>query len=629
MESKTKKVSINHNQIELYLSVRAFLSKDRTQLNITMGNLLEKIKTMANLTISDLKKDVESDIVFAEALSLLKTTTSDLNSKIEALRLIVTELLENQKIEEADDTYSQYNNRLMEVIQELDESIQRIHDELYQNNVELTDNLNMYRKLYSNLEKEWTTQKNNLLDTLKELKTKLDIHFEQWMDKSKHYVEEELSRLKSFSDKVRKRITTLSQLIENKTFLTADNILKKIEEDITNEFKYQKQKIKEIPPDLIPLHKKSIEKWEKELKNNEIAIQILISPFKKEIVEKAIDEYISILEKFSADLHEKLEDISEEITEKKFTKAEKDLETIEEQIQKILEEHKKNIAEKSEIQQNNLNEALLKWRGLIDGIENDFSPQILDIKTKIRYQHQDQLLEKVELFIKQNIEALNKVLDDFKTEAMTQLRIHFNSANPDIIKSISNQKKEVFHEFDNKDKHIQLVFKRYENYPLDDEKENWKDQIKLMQNRLNDIHTTIFGLLEEKDQINYILNKYYEMAQPAYGYKVPIKVLAENLDFSADKLENVFVELISYKFVSGEIDPITKVIVLAPRVTPEEKPRRVTQLRCMVCNLIINPSEEEIIYCPYCNSPAHRSHLIEWIKIKGICPRCKKEIKMI
>lgn len=43
--------------------------------------------------------------------------------------------------------------------------------------------------------------------------------------------------------------------------------------------------------------------------------------------------------------------------------------------------------------------------------------------------------------------------------------------------------------------------------------------------------------------------------------------------------------------------------------------------RCSVCRMVISESEE-IIHCPYCNAIAHKSHLLEWLKIKGACPIC-------
>ena len=44
-----------------------------------------------------------------------------------------------------------------------------------------------------------------------------------------------------------------------------------------------------------------------------------------------------------------------------------------------------------------------------------------------------------------------------------------------------------------------------------------------------------------------------------------------------------------------------------------------------VCLLNINHGGR-IISCVHCNSPAHRDHLREWLKVKNYCPYCKQEI---
>ena len=47
--------------------------------------------------------------------------------------------------------------------------------------------------------------------------------------------------------------------------------------------------------------------------------------------------------------------------------------------------------------------------------------------------------------------------------------------------------------------------------------------------------------------------------------------------------------------------------------------------RCIVCNLPIKQDEMRG-RCPDCGHSAHLDHLLEWIKIKGICPFCKRSI---
>jgi len=46
---------------------------------------------------------------------------------------------------------------------------------------------------------------------------------------------------------------------------------------------------------------------------------------------------------------------------------------------------------------------------------------------------------------------------------------------------------------------------------------------------------------------------------------------------------------------------------------------------CRVCNLPLYDSEEAE-KCPVCGSSMHKSHFLEWLKIKGYCPACSKKI---
>ncbi|MFX0092085.1 MAG: hypothetical protein ACFFBD_10020, partial [Candidatus Hodarchaeota archaeon] len=48
---------------------------------------------------------------------------------------------------------------------------------------------------------------------------------------------------------------------------------------------------------------------------------------------------------------------------------------------------------------------------------------------------------------------------------------------------------------------------------------------------------------------------------------------------------------------------------------------------CSVCKMKITDSEDHYI-CPHCSSPAHYSHLAEWLKIRGTCPVCRKKISI-
>ncbi len=50
------------------------------------------------------------------------------------------------------------------------------------------------------------------------------------------------------------------------------------------------------------------------------------------------------------------------------------------------------------------------------------------------------------------------------------------------------------------------------------------------------------------------------------------------------------------------------------------------QKQCTVCQQFIG-QEELYNQCPHCKQLAHRTHLLEWLKIKGICPYCKEKLR--
>ncbi|NHJ04781.1 MAG: hypothetical protein EAX90_08155 [Candidatus Heimdallarchaeota archaeon] len=46
---------------------------------------------------------------------------------------------------------------------------------------------------------------------------------------------------------------------------------------------------------------------------------------------------------------------------------------------------------------------------------------------------------------------------------------------------------------------------------------------------------------------------------------------------------------------------------------------------CSVCKRFIY-SEQSVVKCSHCDHLAHESHIIEWIKSFGFCPKCKKPL---
>jgi Zn finger protein HypA/HybF involved in hydrogenase expression len=46
---------------------------------------------------------------------------------------------------------------------------------------------------------------------------------------------------------------------------------------------------------------------------------------------------------------------------------------------------------------------------------------------------------------------------------------------------------------------------------------------------------------------------------------------------------------------------------------------------CIVCNGAIVPLDSTLS-CPHCRGRAHRIHFLEYLKVKGVCPRCKTDL---
>ena len=68
------------------------------------------------------------------------------------------------------------------------------------------------------------------------------------------------------------------------------------------------------------------------------------------------------------------------------------------------------------------------------------------------------------------------------------------------------------------------------------------------------------------------------------------------------------------------------------KITPLIKPTIETldevEEYCSVCRKEMTDLSS-LVRCPECGSPAHYSHLAEWLKIRGVCPICKNKIKII
>ncbi|MBD3191396.1 MAG: hypothetical protein GF308_12170 [Candidatus Heimdallarchaeota archaeon] len=83
----------------------------------------------------------------------------------------------------------------------------------------------------------------------------------------------------------------------------------------------------------------------------------------------------------------------------------------------------------------------------------------------------------------------------------------------------------------------------------------------------------------------------------------------------------------SAKQLSRKDDPASSPFVLAEDesitiLTPS------STIRCMVSSLVIDFEEDEIVACPYCGNFAKKNLLAEWLKMKGICPICRKKLPL-
>ncbi|MHA1264714.1 MAG: PCI domain-containing protein [Candidatus Helarchaeota archaeon] len=693
---------------------------------------ITQIKSLLDPILSDTTSEIDLDIHFAEILSLLKTTTINFKYKLEALNLIISDLLHSSKFDIADTTFTNYSNKLNEMIDALEALLRRIKDifsETSKNHISIQK---QYKNRITAFEKDWKNYKKQIKDALKQIKKKIDTEFDNWVKDTRLEIEANISKIQKMTSDVQKKCKKINQLLERKAFSQAETLLKTSQQRIENEIQRQKEHLERIPADLNPLLHDLISKWRINLtsieqkiphlihdtilylQNEKIAdnlnlfyttnqqimaklddlsatiekklvvvaekkltdIKSFISNFyhnqakkleeipvsaypqlkdavwkwrmkvlnmkienesrlnqiEKEYKKLAIEMQISELEAFGETATQKIVSLSELIAKNRFAKVEKEMNQLKIKAEQLFKDHQNQLTTflNTPPKEPELKKLLATWQAKLGGIELEFQNSIQKLRNEYTEKHIPHLLEKLDLFIQQNIEFLNQLLDEYHTKVLNELESHFTNPSIQIHQILNDQKKIITQELKNKDEHIHLVFARYQDYPLTLKKKRWSELLEGVQERLNKLETKFLRLAEERERINQVLDKYYTLAQPAYGYKVPLSTLSEEMDIPLEQLEGIFVDLISNKIVSGEIDPVTKVIVLAPRVALKDQFRQqVASLRCMVCNLTINPAKEEIVYCPHCNAPAHRSHLIEWIKIKRTCPNCKRSIKLI
>lgn len=122
-------------------------------------------------------------------------------------------------------------------------------------------------------------------------------------------------------------------------------------------------------------------------------------------------------------------------------------------------------------------------------------------------------------------------------------------------------------------------------------------------------------------------------------------------DFPPEYIEGLMSEIIEQKFLSGEFLSLEHVFIRSPDTEnpilepiaiskeyicyycgyPIEKESKSCSncnekvLSCIVCKLPISFGEESG-KCYFCEGSGHLSHIQEWVKVKGKCPTCLKEL---
>ncbi|MFX0135158.1 MAG: PCI domain-containing protein [Candidatus Hodarchaeota archaeon] len=105
--------------------------------------------------------------------------------------------------------------------------------------------------------------------------------------------------------------------------------------------------------------------------------------------------------------------------------------------------------------------------------------------------------------------------------------------------------------------------------------------------------------------------------------RVSLEKIAKDLGIDLSIVEKIVSNAIFDGDITGEYDKIKKELVCLPF----EKEKR--QLKCIICHDMVAFDDPELVRCKFCNSAAHRSHVMEWIKAAGEkCPRCMSKLEL-
>ena len=143
-----------------------------------------------------------------------------------------------------------------------------------------------------------------------------------------------------------------------------------------------------------------------------------------------------------------------------------------------------------------------------------------------------------------------------------------------------------------------------------------------------------------KKNINQAIALYDELLE-SLGEEAPTPILAEaalaneerNPQYASKLFQQASQRAKSPRAVESFNIRAKKLEIMAKRRIPHvERPtEEILQAEveefCSVCRMKIS-DPTSLVRCPECGTPAHYSHLAEWLKIRRHCPICKKKIKV-
>jgi hypothetical protein len=77
--------------------------------------------------------------------------------------------------------------------------------------------------------------------------------------------------------------------------------------------------------------------------------------------------------------------------------------------------------------------------------------------------------------------------------------------------------------------------------------------------------------------------------------------------------------------IRGDLDMIPDVVTNPPQRLHYVEIAEPGGNACGVCNTKIEDGES-VLRCPYCGSASHSEHLLSWVRSKGYCPACKRQL---